>query len=248
MKTFYLLALSIVFLSNQAKAQDCARNGFVSLHLGLSIPTGDYGDNNFDNVDAGFATVGSVFDITFGYQMTSKLGVSVLFRGQANGFDANTYANGFASFLRSGSSSGNPTVYHSSSAYSIGGMMAGIYRSIPMNEKLKFEPRILVGFATANLPSSTTEAYDNNTKMITFIQEQSTTVAFSYLLGASTKLDIKEKMLLFINLDFNSTKAGWKDVQFVSVGHITQSAEIRYFNYELGIRTINISTGLAVKF
>lgn len=154
MKSFLLcLFLAFVFYNN-VSSQVEARQGFVSINFGLSIPSGNYGSNNFDNPAAGFATTGSAFDITCGHLLTPKFGAIAMLRGLAHLVDVGTYSNGLANYLRSGYPSGSTTVNYWSNTYSSGGMMGGIYGSFPFKSKLTVEPKGLIGFTSATLPAS----------------------------------------------------------------------------------------------
>jgi hypothetical protein len=224
-------------------SQDDDRKGFASINLGVSIPTGNFGSDNFNNNEAGFATSGAVFDISFGYKFRPKLGVTAVWRGQANGIDVGTYAQSLANFFGSGS------VSVETSAYTLGGIMTGLYGSFPIAAKLSFEPRALVGLSNARLPAKTTVAYNSSgTQLVTWTQDQAETVTFSYIIGAGAKFDVSKKICLLFNVDFYSAKAEWENVREISVGHVTGTTEIRKYDYKQNFSTVNISAGFGFRF
>jgi len=248
-KAILLLIIPFVVTTNafsqdkEKYSQDDDRKGFASINLGVSIPTGNFGSDNFNNNDAGFATSGAVFDISFGYKFRPNLGVTAVWRGQANGIDVGTYAQSLANYFGSGS------VSVETSAFALGGIMAGLYGSFPIADKLSFEPRALVGFSTARLPAMTTVAYNSSgTKLITWSQDQAETVTFSYIIGVGAKLDVSKKICLLFNVDFYGAKAEWENVREISVGHITGSTEIRKYDYKQNFSTVNISAGFGFRF
>lgn len=248
-KALLLLTIPFVVTTNifsqdkEKYSQDDDLKGFASINLGVSIPTGNFGSDNFNNNDAGFATSGAVFDISFGYKFRPNLGVTAVWRGQANGIDAGTYAQSLANYFGSGS------VSIETSAFAIGGIMAGLYGSIPIADNLSFEPRALVGFSSARLPAMTTVAYNSSgTKLITWFQDQAETVTFSYIIGVGAKLNVSMKICLLFNVDFYGAKAEWENVREISVGHITGTTEIRKYDYKQNFSTVNISAGLGLRF
>ncbi|MCC7296955.1 MAG: hypothetical protein IT244_01375 [Bacteroidia bacterium] len=219
------------------------RKGYVAIHLGSSNPTGDYGSDNFDNSEAAFAKGGAVFDISFGYKLLPNLGLTAVWRGQANSFDAATYAQSMENYLGAG------YVSVQRSPYSIGGIMAGVYGSYPTKYKLIIEPRVLCGISTATLPALNTMAYNHaGTKLVTWSQEEATTIAFSYIIGAGSRVDLSKKFCLFLNLDYYAARANWYNVQEISYGHATGTSETNFYNFSHKFSTVNFSGGFGFKF
>lgn len=246
-KISLILILTFSFESfGQIEEND--RNGFASVNYGLNIPTGNYGSKKFSNSEAGFATKGSVFDIAFGHKILPKLGVMAMSRGLANGFDVGEYAQGLANYLGPSNPMEVTTVGVESNSYSLGGLLTGIYGSFPIANKISFEPRLLAGISGVSLPAMTIDVYESGAKIISFIREHSTTVAFSYNIGAGTVFDVSKKVKLMINVDFFAAKAEWNDVQEISIGHISDETEIYYYDYDQNFGTVNVSTGIGFKF
>lgn len=239
----FSVTLNVVAQNDEKHSHDSDRKGFASINLGVSIPTGSFGSDNINDNEAGFATNGAVFDITFGYKFRPNLGATVVWRGQANGIDVGTYAQSLANLFGSGS------VSVESSALTLGGIMAGLYGSFPMADKLSFEPRALIGFSTASLPAMTTEAYSSSgTKLVTWSQEQAETVTFSYIIGVGAKLDVSKKMCLLFNGDFYGAKAEWENVREIGIGHITGTTEINAYQFKRNFSTFNFSAGFGFRF
>ena len=248
MKKVILLSTVLFLFSTKGLSQDNDRKGFTSTNLGVSIPTGNFGSNNFSNSESGYATTGLIFDITFGHKILHNFGVTAIYRSQANGVDVDAYAQDLANYFGAGNPAGTTSVSVESSAFSLGGIMAGIYGSFPIADKLSFEPRVLVGFSAATLPAMTTETYESGTKLTTFIREQAASFAFSYIIGTGAKLDISKKICLLLNIDFYAAKAEWENVQEIGIGHISGTTEIYKFDYNQKFSTFNLSTGLGFRF
>jgi hypothetical protein len=248
MKKVLLLATVLFISSTNSQSQDNDRKGFFSPNLGLSIPVGNFGSTNFGNNEAGYATSGFVFDITFCHKIFKNFGVTGIYRSQGNGADVGAYAQDLANYFGASNPAGNTIVSLKSSAYSLGGIMAGLNGSFPIVDKLTFEPRVLGGFSGAILPATTTKAYESNTLLTTFVRAQSSTLAFSYIIGAGLKYDASKKICLLFNIDFYAARAEWDNVQEIGIGHISGETEINYYDFSQKFSTVNLSTGLGFRF
>jgi hypothetical protein len=241
-KAITLLCLVLILLK-PLNAQDAVRKGVTSINMGFSLPLGNFGSKYFNNYDAGFASAGIVTDFKFSYLLNPKLGVVGIWRGQSNFYNSEAYAQGMANYLGSGA-----TVYVASGGYSIGGIMAGIFSPYQLKDKFSAEPHLLLGIAVPTMSERTTETYSNGKKMTTFVREQSAVISFAYNLGASLKMDIFKSSCLLFDFDFYSTSGYWPTVRNIGIGHVSNSAEINYYDYYLRIRTLNLSAGLGFKF
>lgn len=242
-----MISLTLL-LSSNVFSQDDERKGFVAINLGPSIPTGNFGSKNFDNIEAGFATSGAVFDITFGYRFRPNIGFTAVWRGQANAIDVDAYAAGLANYLGSGYSAGSTYVSVETSAYTLGGILIGLYVSFPITKKLSFEPRTLIGVSSATLPAMTSIAYYYGSKMTTIKQDQSVSSAFSYIIGAGSKYFVSPKVCLLFDLDFFAANANWQNVGLTSFGHVTSTIETMSYNHQQKFSTFNMCAGIGVRF
>jgi len=237
------LSSNLFSQDNGNLSQGEGRKGFVAIHLGSSNPTGDFGSDNFDNNEAAFARGGAVFDFSFGYKLRPNMGLTAIWRGQANRFDAATYAQSMANYFGSG------YVSVQRSPYSISGLMAGVFGSYPTKYKFIIEPRVLAGFSTPTLPAMNTMAYnDAGIKLVTWSQEEAATIAFSYIIGLGSRVDLSEKFCLFLNLDYYAARANWYNVQEISIGHITGTSETKYYDFSHKFSAVNFSAGFGFRF
>ena len=248
MKKIILFCSVFFILTTKGLTQDNNRKGFTSISFGVSIPTGNFHSNDFNNIHAGYARAGFVSDISLGYNILPKLGIIAVSRGQINGLDLDDYAFDLTNYFDSGKPSSNTSVSVESSAYSLSGLMAGIYGSFQIKNKLFFEPRILFGISTATLPAMTTKTYSSSTLLTTFVREQATSFAFAYMMGLGAKFNLSNRICLLFNTDFYSAKAKWENVQEIGIGHVTGKTEINYYNFKQNFGTFNISSGLGFRF
>ena len=250
MKKTILITMLSCFISLNLFSQESGtvkkvenRKAYVAIHLGSSSPTGDFGSDNFDNSEAAFARGGAVFDISFGYKLKPNWGLTAVWRGQANVFDAATYAQSMANYLGAG------YVSVSRTPYTLGGVLGGIYGSYPTKYKFIIEPRLLLGFSTATLPGMTTMAYnDAGTKLVTWVQQDASTLTYSYIIGVGSRVDLSDRLCLFLNLDYYAARANWYNVQEVSIGHATGTSETNYYDFSHKFSTVNLNAGLGFKF
>lgn len=162
-----IIFLFLVLLSADLLAQNSSRKGFIGITLGPSIPIGDFADNSSGNENAGFANTGlNMSPIIFGYRFSQNFGISASWFGATYAID----------------NSGVDALW------SYGGLMGGPILTFPVNEKLSFDLKGMIGFVSA---TSNLSDYEEN---------EGTGVAFD--LGASFRYDFAEKWCLLMNGDY----------------------------------------------
>lgn len=95
MKIYIAIIFVIVSFSMVSKAQHIStKDGFISISLGAAIPTGDFGDDDNANVDAGFAQGGAAVNlINFGYLFSKNIGITAMLSGAAFPMDDASLGN-----------------------------------------------------------------------------------------------------------------------------------------------------------
>ncbi len=244
-----LFCNSLILKSQQTeKLNNSDRKGYTSLNIGTNFPTGSFGSTNFNNIESGYATSGITIDFNFGYKINKNIGFKSMYRSQSNGKNISEYEFDMENFLGKDYPTGTTFVNIESSSFIQGSLMGGLNGSFQIKENIKFEPYVLLGYSSSTLPYMYMEVYYQEFKRLTTIQEQANTVSLSYVLGASTKIDLSKQICLFINLDFGAFKAKWQDVRVISIGHSSRTTEVRYYNYEQKFSNINFSGGIGFKF
>ncbi len=245
----HLLSLSIAFLTGMnGFAQDNSGHKMFTMNMGLSIPTGAYGSKNFDNTLAGYAMPGFLIDLTYQHEFHPNLGFTAMGRSMAHSMNDFLFEYDFANYLKKNSAGSNPIVYIGPTVYSIGGLMAGMYGDFSWNQKIQFEPRMLIGFSVATLPGMITDAYNSTTLVTTTVRETASTFCFSYLIGMGFKMNLGTHSFLHINLDTYGANARWNDVRYISAGYASSTIQNRKFDYFMNFRTLNLSAGFGLKF
>ena len=163
----FIIILSLVVLSGDVFAQSSDRKGFIGISLGPSFSVGDFADNLRSNANAVFAEWGINFNpINFGYIFGQYIGISASWFGAAYSAD----------------------IIGVDAIWSYGGLMGGPMLSIPVNEKLNFDLKGMVGFVSA---TSDLSEYEEN---------EGTGISFD--LGASFRYNFAKKWCLLISSDY----------------------------------------------
>lgn len=237
---FLKAAFLIYFLiSNTASSTAQDKKGYIGISLGPSLPIGDFASKDISNRNAGFASIGGIFDISFAYKIgTSNFGIAALLRAQANPFDEEALAESAANAF-TGIGGANWDVV--SDLWALGGIFVGGYGSFPVSDKVSFDTRALVGYSTAIIPNITLQYSDINGRYWAF-QKTSTASAFAYMLGAGFKFNMGKSFCLLTNIDLMSAKPEFKDIQTLDSESNRSS-----ITYSQRISTINVSIGIAVR-
>lgn len=221
-------------MMSQANAQN--PRGHIGISFGPSFPVGDLGSKDVDKEGAGWANPGLVGELTFGYTLgNGHFGLMGIVRGQSNAMDA----DGFEDELQNI----DPTIEWDVEAESwkLGGVMFGMFGSLPVSPKAYFEPRFLLGFMRATSPEYTLNASYMGTS-IWVKQSDATAAALAFLVGAGFKFDIGTNVYLLANLDYLGTNPEFKNIE------LTASDGSRFtdtFSQKMG--TFNMSLGIALK-
>jgi hypothetical protein len=231
------LILSLIALGcqiNMALSQE--QKGTIGILIGPSIPVGDFGSKDYDNVFAGYALRGAAFEIAVDYKLgKGQWGVAATMRGQANSYDFIAYENE----LENRYSGVNWVV--ESDVWTIGGIMLGAFRDFPIDKSISFKPRLLLGFPSASSPNITRTAYGfGNSNWVKSNKAYSHN--FGYLLGLGFKFDVNKKFSILANADNFGTLQEFQQVE------ILNSDGMRSFDTFLQpMNSINLTFGLAVK-
>lgn len=246
-KIVYLLAIQFM-ITTSVFSQAQNQKSQIGINLGSSFSTGNFGSTDFDESESAYAKNGISSEISFSYTFHPKIGLTALWRGQVNRIDIGNYAQDLANYFGAGYPAGTTSVNVETSGYSLRGMMAGIYGSFPILDKLSFQPRLLVGISTAILPEITTKSYYMKDLLTTFIQSRAETTTFSYIVGAGLKLDVSNSVSLLLHIDRCVARPNWENVKVTGIGHITGTVDVNNYDFEYTFTTNNIIGGLGFRF
>jgi opacity protein-like surface antigen len=226
---FSIVFLMCIFTFAQNKST-------ISLSIGTTTPMGDFASKDSKKAGAGFANGGLLFDLKYSYKINNHFGFTAMLRRQNSPVDAQAYANEVAKSLTSG------TVTISSTAWKIGGYMAGFNGTYPINDIFTLQGRALIGFLTAESPEL---KYTITDAGFTYWAKQNaaSSSAFAYLFGAGLETKLSEKFVFLTNLDYLGASP-----EFVGVETIDSLGELYTDTYSQDFATITYSIGLGYKF
>jgi hypothetical protein len=253
-KTLLTTAICILFVANgftqnayKINPND-ERKSFVSVNLGLSIPTGNFGSKSFDNSESAYASTGFLFDVTYGYKISPNFGITAMWRNQANGIDTDKYKQDLEEYLDNHTNAFYPRAEIEAGSFKLNGIMVGLYTMLPVSKKTSFDTRVLLGYSLATTPSFSTVVYEYGTKSLTINRDRAETGAFSYVIGAGLKKTVSEKTYLMVNIDFYSAKAKWKNVKETAYSYRSGYYQTSKYDLSQQLNTVNISIGLGKRF
>ena len=155
-----LVIILLILLSFNLYSQDSEKKGFIGITIGPSIPIGDFADKSQDNSDAGFANTGlNINLINFGYRFGKNLGLAASWFGTA--YTANIIGEEIM--------------------WSLGGLLVGPMYYLPVDEKINFNLKCMIGFTAAQF------------EIIELNEGESSELGFGFDLGASTHFNLSEK-------------------------------------------------------
>jgi len=195
-----LLVFALVGITTSLFAQDSGRKGFIGISMGPSIPVGDFADKSFTSANAGFAKTGATFNlVNFGYKFGQNFGIVGSWFGSANNVD----------------------IQGVDGTWSYGGLMGGPMLSMPVSDRIDFDLKAMIGFASARL-----KIKDNG-------ETSGTGAGFQF--GGTLRYNFSEKWCMVINADYFASKQ-----KFDKLDPSTD-------NFNQNIAAINLTFGVAYR-
>lgn len=224
------LTLTMTLLCGAALAQT---QSYISLNLGLSNPTADYADADFENNDAGFASTGAEISFEGTYFFIDYVGV-----GGKVGFN-------FHSFDKKGYESAIEKAYDkqlSSMEYDIATpylnffFQVGPYFNLPVSEKFHITPKVLVGIVGSVSPEVETYYEFTDGDWDYDYKDAYSTSSFAPLFGLDFRYVITDHFMMKLNTEYVTFKSNYGDIiTGISTG---LEQKVSYFN-------IMLSAGIA---
>jgi len=225
-----IMALCLSYIFGQRGEN---KNGCISINMGASVPIGEYALDE-DKSGAGYAKTGAIFDLTFTYKFTKKIGMALMVRGQANSFNEEEQLKSLAD--------PNYIITLKSTPWTTSSYLIGLYSEQKLVENLSLYSKVLLGLSNNTSPDLKLTVSDGiATGWIK--QKPATAMSFGYLINLGLKYDFSKRMALLFNVDYFDTYASFKDVE-TTYSNLPPSD----FNFEQQITTINVSLGLGVRF
>jgi hypothetical protein len=191
-KTLTLLSIVLIsIISFKAKAQDVPEyvKSYISIMIGNSNPTGNFGSYDYYNNKAGFAKPGTTFGLSGAYYFYKNLAVTASFsfedQGELTTNDAQILANGYnADFKKDNTEITASDRYHSIT-FMIGPQYSYVYN------KFTFDLGLSAGlFKSYSTPTTTVMFNGVTTTSLALNQLSSGASAFGYGGSAAVRYNI----------------------------------------------------------
>lgn len=210
------------------------------LRLGGGIPQGDYADDNLDNLDAGLAKTGILFDAELFQELNQGLYFSLTARFQVNELDPEPFADAFAFQLPP-----SVNIEINTNPYKLNNFMTGIGTISRLDQKTALISRFLIGFSFIAYPSLEARLSDGRTTVVERVSSVNAST-FSYLVGLGLELEINPKTNLLLMGDYFGANPEFKNVPITQeINGSISSRDIA--DVEQEIRLINLSIGVSFK-
>lgn len=188
----YYLLVAALFVYSLTNAQDESKN-IIQLSGGVALPQGDFASTT-SNDGPGSAKTGIQFGVSWQHSIRGAKGLwySVQYRGQSFGFDQSSITNsGYTA--------------NSVSNWKTNSIMVGPVYSLQLGNSVFFEPRIMLGYFSANSPAMTISGSG-----ITATMSSANGTALTNLFGANFRFDAGSAVSLFVNMDYQMAKVKFK--------------------------------------
>ena len=186
-KQFYawlLIFLPLLVGAQENKETTSEKYQYLALHVGAGFPAGDFGSNNLDNEEAGFAKTGVNVGLQYGYKLGKNLGLG---------------AGVFYNFFNAAKSVAIPdnggTINVSLDHWQFYGLTVGPTVTIDLDDQVCLDLRAMAGIATANTPRIKYQG----TALLK--EDWSTTPVMQG--GANIRVKMNDsRLFIFANMDF----------------------------------------------
>jgi hypothetical protein len=235
-----MLAITFLLLGVwEVNAQEKGQKGYIGLLIGSSTPFGDFASTDSRSEGAGYASTGALIDISFGYKFGKYFGIAALLRGQQNPTEIQSLVQHLADGLPSGFA-----LSGSSTSWTIGGAMVGLYGSFPLGGKVDLDTRVLLGALSSNSPQFTIDVIGNGISGWVEVESASTAV-LAHQIGAGIRYNVGRRICLLANLDYMGANPEYKNVITRSSNSLGGNIERNTFSQYMG--TINFGVGVGFR-
>jgi hypothetical protein len=216
--TIVMLAGICAYGQDEQKVQNKNTKIFLSLSGGPSFPVGNFASKDTSNEAAGLAKTGYHINLHLGYQFHENFGIISTFLYSKYKLDMSDYE-------RYGISTDHWQYY---------GVMIGPMLTYPINEKAKFDLKIMGGITNVNSPNI-------NTNISSVYVKEDWSTSFVMQLGMDLRYNVTKNLYLVSNLDYNYMKPKFEMNTTVGDGNLPHQLEQK-------ISAVNLNIGIGVSF
>jgi hypothetical protein len=223
------LLIAGVFLSAGCKAQDMAKS-FIEFTAGAGLPVGEFASKD-NTITAGLAMTGIVINAEYNrYFKSNRLGLCIGVKRSVFPLDVDAWTNG------------NPNA--SSDPWRVFVAYGGLTFRKPIREQTILSTKLAIGLASSEYPEATITGY-NSTGPVVYKFTSTTGQAHAFVLGASLRRAMSERIDVALSLDYLSTSPKFMVTQTL---YSSQSSTSYQSPYTQNMQALTAGVSLAYKF
>lgn len=226
----------------------------VGVSIGMGYPLGDFASNEYTinetsqefTPEGQFAKNGLAFDISANYRLGYYAGFAGRLIGGTNKTDNGTYSDAMTDILQSNEP--DFSVLASSKGWGNGGLMAGAYFVLPIND-VYIDVRAMAGYMVLFAPQIRyyiyeTEKVDELGNSEAFVRQNYSAGGFAYDFGFGIKYKFGGNKFLQLNGDYIGSKIVKDHIK--TLNPFTQEEE--YVNMDIEYQNLTFTIGLGYMF
>ncbi|NPD48049.1 MULTISPECIES: outer membrane beta-barrel protein [unclassified Lentimicrobium] len=247
MKKLIILIIAILPLLSFSQKNEL----MLGLSIGMSSPLGDFASNEYiidennELISQGqFAKTGLAFDFSASYRLGYYAGFAGRIIGGTNKTDNGTYSDAMTEILQKDEA--NLSVLASSKGWGNGGLMAGAYFVLPIQD-LYIDARIMAGYMVLFAPQIRYYIYETEEDLgndEAFVRQKYSAGGFAYDIGLGIKYKFGGNKFLQLNGDYIGSKIVKDNIK--TLNPFTQDEE--YVNMDIEYQNLTFTIGLGYMF
>lgn len=229
-KTYLLLILLMLAgIRSVAQVNDEPPRGHLGIMGGISLPTGSFGREDWDDDKSGYADKGiNVTGLDFSIKFVPNFGIAGALRGFNTPLDVQYLANKYAETY-----GGQFRV--ESERWNFGGLFAGPFLSIPVGDIFDLDLRFMPGIFMAFAPEITVTRGNE-----TAVQEPATGASIAMNIGLGARFHLSQRLSFLLYADYLTARPQFLIEQ--NNGNYTETVTA----YQ-DISAVNLSAGFALR-
>lgn len=218
-----------------------AQNGSVEFRIGVSSPTGDFGDTDPKNLEAGLAKTGIFYSLDYTYWFNEVAGLSVLGFQSTNAFDEDAFENNLKS---NGTGGSNFNIESESWKLRLIGIGPSIETSLA--DKINLKTNLIIGLA---MGSSAELSYDEIMAGLTVLSQETSSAdgnGLAFKVGVALEYELNDQWNINLNADYLGTTIEYTTT--TTSNSITPSTSSIERTYDQAMSAYLFGVGLSYNF
>lgn len=209
MRIIICVLFFILLLSQFCFPQKNNHKGYCGFNLGICFPMGDFGSTDLNNESAGFAHTGFSFSVPAAYLLEPNVGVCAVLFTQKIPIDESDF------MMSPVIVSQNLEVITETFPWSVEGMHAGLYVSLPLDTQNKYclDIKAMVGASFVEIPRIRTTVVYTSVNQVMYssdISAYASATAISFMLDFCGRVKLSHSSALILGANYISTTQEFK--------------------------------------